>query len=81
MKGLLIVHCDANGCVASSWTYPQSADFWDRKLSVDGSRPKVEFCGFFCLLLILYYYSNSVSLSHVHNIESIKQPWLSMSKL
>ena len=36
-----------------SWIYPQSVDFWDRKLSVDGSRQKVEFCGFLCLLLIL----------------------------
>ena len=33
-----------------SWIYLQSVDFFlSRKLSVDGSRPKVEFCGFFCL--------------------------------
>ena len=30
-----------------SWIYPQFVDFGGRKLSVDESRPKVEFCGFF----------------------------------
>ena len=33
-----------------SWIYPLSVDFWSRKLSVDGSRPKVEFYEFFLLV-------------------------------
>ena len=34
-----------------SWIYPQSVDFCGKKLSVDGSRPNVDFSDFVQLTL------------------------------
>ena len=66
-----------------SWIYPLSVDFWSRKLSVDGSRPNVVFCGFFCLLPKNFFLNDvplSVMLNASNSNQSICESSSSISK-
>ena len=36
--------CAVHAILPGSWIYPQSVDFWGRKLSMDSSKPKAAYC-------------------------------------